>query len=251
MPFVPTTVSSTMAAIVWAPSTMITSARWARARSHFFGVVGGVERRPVGVRTPELDDPGQPGSLRPAPRIAGHRDRPAGRAVVAAVRRQHLVPSGVAARHADGVLGRLGTAVGEEHLVEVARRQLGDQPGRLAARVVGVDRGDRAQLVGLLLDRRHELGVLVADVDVDELAGEVEPGSPALVPEPRAEGPGDDDGVEQRLRRPRVEDVGAVVAVGGGGHRPRLFDLETVVQNEDCDRTMRLECSLSLRVPPA
>ena len=34
IPFVPTTVSSTMAAIVCPPSTMITSARWARARSH-------------------------------------------------------------------------------------------------------------------------------------------------------------------------------------------------------------------------
>ena len=152
----------------------------------------------------------------PSAGIARHRDRPAGRAVIAAVGRQHLVPAGVAARHADGVLGGFRPTVGEEHLVEVAGRQLGDQPGRLAAGVVGVERGDRAELVGLLLDRGDEPGVLVADVDVDELAGEVEPRPSALVPEPRAEGAGDDHGIEQRLRRPRVEDVGAVVAVDGG-----------------------------------
>ena len=180
------------------------------------GVVGGVERRAIGVRPPELDDPREPRLAGPPSRIARHRDRPAGGAVVAPVGGEHLVPPGVAARHADGVLGGLGAAVGEEHLVEIARRQLGDQPGRLAARLVGVDRGDRAQLVGLLLDRRHELGVLVADVDVDELAGEVEPRATALVPEPRPEGAGDDDRVDQRLRRPRVEHVGAVIAVGGG-----------------------------------
>ena len=148
------------------------------------GVVGGVEGRSVGVRAPELDDARNARLAAPSPRIAGHRDRPAGRAVIAAVRREHLVPAGVAAGHADRVLRRLGPTVGEEHLVEVARCQLGDQPSCFAARLVGVDRGDRAQLVGLFLDRRHQLGVLMADVDVDELAGEVEPRPPALVPEP-------------------------------------------------------------------
>ena len=178
------------------------------------GVVGGVEGRAVGVGPPELDDAGQPRLAAPAAGIAGHRDRPGRRAVVAAVGREDLVPAGVQPGHADGVLGGLGAAVGEEHHVEVAGRQLADQPGGLAAGVVGVDRGDGAELVGLLLDRRHQLGVLVADVDVDELAGEVEVAVALLVPEPRPLGPGDDDRVERRLRRPRVEDVGAVVEVG-------------------------------------
>ena len=178
------------------------------------GVVGGVERRAVRVGPPELDDAGQPRLAAPAAGVAGHRDRPGRGAVVAAVGREDLVAAGVQPGHADGVLRGLGAAVGEEHHVEVAGRQLADQPGGLAAGVVGVDRGDRAELVGLLLDRRHQLGVLVADVDVDELAGEVEVAVALVVPEPRPLGPGDDDRVERRLRRPRVEDVGPVVEVG-------------------------------------
>ena len=78
---------------------------------------------------------------------------------------------------------------------------------------VGVERGDRAQHVGLLLDGRDELGVLVADVGVDELAGEVEVAVALVVPEPRALGAGDDQRVERRLRRPGVEDVGPIVDV--------------------------------------
>ena len=177
------------------------------------GVVGGMERRAVGVRTPELHHAGHARFARPATGVAGHRDRTAGGAVVAAVGGEHLLSPGVPARHAQGVLGGLRPAVGEEHLVQRPRRQFGDQPGRLATSVVGEDRGDRAQLVGLLLDRRHELGVLVADVHVDELAGEVEIGASGLVPEPCPRRAGDDDRVERGLRRPRVEHVGAVVPV--------------------------------------
>ena len=58
--------------------------------------------------------------------------------------------------------------------VDLLGGDLADQPGGLAARIVGVERGDGAQPIGLLLDGRDQLGVLVADVDVDELAGEVE-----------------------------------------------------------------------------
>ena len=196
------------------------------------GVVGGVERRAVGVRPPELDDAGEARLAGPAPGIAGHRDRPTRRPVVAAVRGEHLVPAGVAAGHADGVLRRLGAAVGEEDHVEVAGGELGDQAGGFAAGVVGEDRRDRAELVGLLLDRRHQLGVLVPDVEVDELAGEVEVALAVLVPEAGALATGDDDGVEQRLRRPGVEHVGPVVGEGprtlrvDGGHGVRLFDTE-------------------------
>ena len=87
--------------------------------------------------------------------------------------------AGVKAGHAHRVLGGLGAAVGEEHHVEVAvvdvgGGDLGDQASGLAAGVVGVERGDRAQLAGVLLDGGDQLGVLVADVDVDQLAGEVE-----------------------------------------------------------------------------
>ena len=235
MPLVPTTVSSTMAAIVWPPSTMITSARWARARAHSSAssVAWNAERYVYGPQN--LTMPGDAGLAAPAAGVAGHRDRRVRRAVVAAVRRQHLEPAGVAAGHADGVLGRLGAAVGEEHHVEVAGGQLGDQAGRLAAGVVGVERGDRAELVGLLLDGGDQLGVLVADVDVDQLAGEVEVAVALVVPEARPLGADDDERVERGLRRPRVEHVGPVVDVGlraGGvdrGHAARGYSTPGVV----------------------
>ena len=77
--------------------------------------------------------PRQPGSLgqrRGSPVIVIEPPRGA---VVAAVGGQDLVAAGVEAGHADGVLVRLGAAVGEEHHVEVAGRELGDEAGRLAA----------------------------------------------------------------------------------------------------------------------
>ena len=82
--------------------------------------------------------------------------------MVAAVVGEHLEPAGVQPGHAHRVLGRLGAAVGEEHHVELAvvdllAGHLADQPRRLAAGVVGVERRDRAQPVGLLLDRRDQL----------------------------------------------------------------------------------------------
>jgi hypothetical protein len=102
-------------------------------------------------------------------------------------------------------------------LVDADRRGLDDQAGGLAAGIVGVERGDGAQLVGVLLDGRDELGVLVADVDVDELAGEVEVLGAVLGPEVAALGAGDDRRVQSALRAPRVEDVLAVVGEGIGG----------------------------------
>src|SRR6266540_933620 len=68
-------------------------------------------------------------------------------------------------------------------------------------------RTDRAELVGLLLDRRDDLGVLVADRDVDELGGEVEVPLAVVVPEIAAFRARNRDGVDRVLHRPRVEDV--------------------------------------------
>ena len=173
-----------------------------------------MERRPVEVRTPHVDHAGQPGLRRPAAGIAGHGDGAGGGAVVAAVGGQHLVATGGQARHPDGVLGRLGPAVGEEHHVEVARGELGDEPGGLAALVVGMERGDGAQPLGLGLDGLDHLGVLVAEVGVHQLRREVEVAVAVLVPEPRTLGAGHDERVERALGRPGVEDVGPIVPVG-------------------------------------
>jgi hypothetical protein len=55
--------------------------------------------------------------------------------------------------------------------------------------------------------------VLVPDVHVDELAGEIEVGVAPVVPHAGARGADDHRWVERPLGRPRVEHVGAVVGV--------------------------------------
>ena len=186
------------------------------------GLAGAVEGTAVGVRAPELHHAGHARLTRPAARIAGEGDRPVGGPVVAAVVAEHLEPTGVQAGHSHRVLGGLGAAIGEEHHVEVtvfvlAASNLDDQAGGLAAGVVGVDGGDGAQAVGLFLDRRHQLGVLVADVDVDQLAGEIEVAGAVVGPEVAALGARDHGGVERALGAPRMEHVGTVVRIGIGG----------------------------------
>ena len=186
-------------------------------------IVRGVESRPVGVGPPELHHARDPRLARPAPGVAGHRDRPCGRAVIAAVGGEDLVPPGVQPGHAQRVLRRLGAAVREEDHVEVAWGQVGDEAGRLAPVRVGERRRDRAQPAGGLLDGGHDPRVLVPDVQVDELRGEVQVAPAFVVPEPRALAAGDRDRGQRPLRAPRVEHVGPVVledgrAVGTGFH---------------------------------
>ena len=179
----------------------------------------GPERRPVGVRTEEVHDAGGAAVVGPAPRVAGHLHRGRGVAVVAAVRREHLVPAGVQPGHPHGVLDRVGAAVGEEHLVEVGGRALGDQPRALGTLVVRVLRRDGREPAGLLLDRRDHLRVLVTDVDVDQLRGEVEVAVAVVVPDVAPLGACHDHRRDQRLGGPGVEDVCAVELVdpGAGG----------------------------------
>ena len=161
-----------------------------------------MERGAIGVRAPVTDDPGQARFAGPAARVTRERDGSGGRTVVAAVGRQDLVPPGVQARHPDRVLVGVGATVGEEDGVEVSRGDLRDEPGGLATRVVGKARRDGAELGGLLLDRGDELGVLVADVEVDQLRGEVEITLAGVVGEVRPQGRGDRQRVDLGLRGP-------------------------------------------------
>ena len=173
---------------------------------------GGVEGRAVEVGAPEVHDPGHARLGRPAAGVAGEHDRAARGAMVAAVGGEHLVPAGVQAGHPDRVLVGVRAAVGEEDLVEVTGRELGQEAGGLGAHVVGEGRRDGALPSGVLLDRGDELGVLVADVDVDQLGGEVEVLLPLVVPEVRAAGVCDGQRVDLGLRGPGVENVRPVVA---------------------------------------
>src|SRR2546429_575886 len=79
--------------------------------------------------------------------------------------------------------------------------------GEVRPSLVRHRRPDRGQLVGLFLDRRDDLRVLVADRDVDELRGEVEVAVALGIPEVAALAAGDHGRVELVLHRPGVEDV--------------------------------------------
>ena len=91
---------------------------------------------------------------------------------------------------------------------------------------------------GLLLDRGDQLGVLVADVDVDQLGGEVQVALAGVVPEVRARGRGDRQRVDQRLRRPGVEDVRPVVARAPSPRRLGMPARQAVVRRRSCSRSV-------------
>ena len=67
-------------------------------------------------------DAGNAGLGPPAARIAGERDGAGRRPVIRAVAREHLRASCHCPRDADGILVRLGAAVGEEEVIDVAGR---------------------------------------------------------------------------------------------------------------------------------
>ena len=186
----------------------------------------GVEGAAVEVGAPEAHHPGHAGLGGPPAGLAGERDRAGGGPVIAAVGGEDLVPAGVHPGHPQRVLVGLGAAVGEEDLGQVAGGALGDHPGGLRAHVVGGGRRDGGQARGLLLDGGDHPRVLVPDVDVHQLAGEVEIPPPGVVGDVAAAGRHDHRRVDLRLGRPGVEDVGAVVAAGllvrhGARLRPR------------------------------
>ncbi len=176
----------------------------------------GVEAGAVEVGRPEVHDPGGGAVGGPAARVAGEVHGLLGAAVVRAVRREHLRAARVQPGHAHRMLDGVGAAVGEEDLVEVPRRPLGDEPRRLRARLDGEGGRERRHPPGLLLDRGDDLGVLVADVGVDEPAGEVEVAVAVVVPEVRPLRAGDGERVDELLRGPGVEDMRTVRGLHGG-----------------------------------
>lgn len=137
--------------------------------------------------------------------------------------RDDLVATSGQSRHTDGVLVRIGPAVSEEHLGETVGCVIQDQLRRPGASLIGVRRSDRRKLGGLPLNRFDHPGMLVADVDVDELAGEVKVSSPISIPDLAAQTASDGDGGKSSLRRPGVEHTLAVtvadLSVRSRGHR--------------------------------
>ena len=174
---------------------------------------GGEELGTIQVRCEEVDMAARV-IVRFAPPVAGRADCRARIAVVATVGGEDLVAPGDQTCRAHGVLVRVGAGVCKEHLVEPLRCAACNKRGCPSAgevRVVGADGGEQ---FGLLLDAFDDRGVLVADIHVDLLAGEVQHLTAIRVVEPHAVA-GDHLGwVEVALRVPGVENVRAVQRVG-------------------------------------
>ena len=121
------------------------------------------------------------------------------------------MPPRVQAGQPDGVLGCLCATVGEEHHVHALGSLLGDEPGGLGAGLVGEAGSEGAHLRRCTPDGLDHLRVLVAEVGVDQPAGEVEIGPALEVGEPDPLGGGDRQGRDQLLRRPGMEDMRGVL----------------------------------------
>ena len=159
------------------------------------------------LRVGHADDAPDAVLRRPATRVAGGGDDLARRAVIRPITREHLPPTGRLAGQLDRVLVGLGAAVGEEEDVDVARRDLGQLLAQPGARLVGHERVDVGQLVGLRLDRVDDALVAVADVDAHQLRVEVEVALAVGRVEVDAFGPLNRNGIDRRLGRPLVQRV--------------------------------------------
>src|SRR5690606_23061521 len=167
----------------------------------------GGELAAVEVGAPVVHDARDAGLRTPPSRLPGQGDGPGRGAVVAAVGREDLVPAGVRAGRPQRVLVGLRSPVGEEDLVHPLGGELAHHPRRLGPRLLGEGGRHRRDPPGRLLDRRHEAWVLVADVDVDQLAGQVEETTALVVPEVGTLPAGERQRVHGTLGRPGRQDV--------------------------------------------
>ena len=154
--------------------------------------------------------------IRDASPVASRHDGRPGVAVVRAVERDHLVASGVDARHTDGVFVGVSSTIREEDLVELLRSVRQNLLRRQRAHVVRVCRSHGGQNIRLGLNRRNHLGVLVPDVDVHQHAREVEVGIAFVVPDATAETARNDERRERALSRPRMKHAAHVGLAHGG-----------------------------------
>ena len=166
----------------------------------------GPKRRPVQVRAEEVHV--SVGKLvGPAPRVAGGGDRGTGVPVVAAVETEHLVAPSVQPGHPDGIFSRVRTAVGEEHFVVSRGRQIGDGLRGSAAHQGRMLRGERHLHARLLLNRRDDRRVLMADIGVDQLAGEIQEFGAVEIPHLAASAGRQHPRIQRPLRTPGMENM--------------------------------------------
>src|SRR5687768_4316146 len=94
--------------------------------------------------------------------------------MVRAISRPNLVTPAIHSRNADGVLVRLGAAVGEEEGIDVTGCDLAELHGQARAYFRGHERISIGKDCGLFLDRSDHTLVAVPDVDAHQLAIEVD-----------------------------------------------------------------------------
>ena len=129
--------------------------------------------------------------VRHAPPVTGGGNRAAGIAVIGAIGGEHFIAPGIEPRHTDGVLVGIGAGVGEEHFAKAFRRQLDNPLRRFAAGEVGGGGRDGHQLFQLGFHRRQHARMLIANVDVDQLAAEIQVSIAFVIPQLAAFCPGD------------------------------------------------------------
>ncbi len=180
MPAVPGIDSRMIAAKELGPSNWIDALEVLERPVALFFFAGCVVRRAIEERTEEMHGARGAVVVGPAPWVPRQVDRRRSGAVVTAVRREDLVATGVQARHADSVLDRLGPAVGEEDLGGAVKGVV-ENATRPRDSATHIRAGGRScSAARLLLDGAHHRGVLVADVGVHQLRGEVQVGGAIL-----------------------------------------------------------------------
>ena len=126
--------------------------------------------------------------------------------MITTVGREDLLATSVQTRESNGVFVRLGAAVGEEHLGRAVKGVVEDEFGRPVALGIAVLGRDRGQQLGLFGNRGDDFGVLMTDVHVHQLRGEVEVGVAILVGDVNALRVANHEWVDRSLCGPGVED---------------------------------------------
>ena len=117
----------------------------------------------------------------PAAKVARRGHRAHGSSVIRAIPSDDFVSPGEQTGHFHGVFIGFGAAKGEERLGQAS--DFGQLLSKRTARFGGKGWSGEAKLIDLILDGLKHLGMLVADVEINELGTEVEPLVALAVPE--------------------------------------------------------------------
>src|SRR5262249_28066799 len=141
-----------------------------------------------------------------------------------AVAGDDFVAASEEARHFHRVFVGFGAAQGVEGFGEAG--DFGEFLAESATRFGGEPGSGEAQFIDLLLDGFEKFRVLMADVEVDELGGEIEPAIVVAVPEPDALTALQVNGVRTALDGPGEHRIVAVLLddlFGIGSHEGKTF----------------------------